>query len=120
MNAFNPYSAPEAAITDLPSRRASPQSFPQAIKRGAWLGLKWTTLVTGPLALLMLLLGLGIVGFGVISGRLVPSFSDESTRAMLLGPFGFYLVSCGWGIIIGSLVVPIAYLIRVGRTRVRS
>jgi hypothetical protein len=66
---------------------------------------------------MMLLLGLGILGVSIEVGQKVRGLGDEKTRALLLGPFGFYIASCLWGVIIGGLLGAVSHLVRRARSR---
>jgi hypothetical protein len=66
-------------------------------------------------AIVLLSIGLVLEGILIGLGRGLPSLADKNTRAMLLGPFGFYIVSCLWGVVIGGPLGVILYL--AGRFR---
>ncbi len=99
-------------------RPAPPRSLREAAWRGAKTGLRWTTYVVGPLALLMLTIGVVLEGLLIALGQGLPRLADSKTRALLLGPFGFYIVSCLWGVVIGVILGSTRYL--VGRLRARA
>lgn len=88
-------------MDDLP-----PASFGQSLQRGAWLGLKWTTYIVGPLAAVFLLLGIIITTFNIVFIDGLSTFTKQDTLAVLFGPFGLYLSSCLWGPSSASLAQP--------------
>ena len=83
-------------MDDLP-----PASLRQSLWHGARLGLKWTTYIVGPIAAVLLLLGVGLTAFDTIFMDGVSALTKDDTAAMLFGPFGMYLSSCLWGAVIG-------------------
>ena len=117
----NPFESPRATDSSLPKQRESwvrpldrPASLFGAVKQGAWLGFKWTTYIIGPLAVLALLITLVLLLAGAAA---IMQREGESILTLIGGPFGFYAVSCLWGIAGGVVVCVVTYLIRraVGR-----
>ena len=108
----NPYKAPNATTERRSWIRpiTDPGSFGGALKQGVWLGFKWTTFIVGPLAVLMLILALGVVALTYILGT--QNEDNESLLKMIGGPFGFYAVSCIWGIVGGILVCTTVFAYR--------
>ena len=78
-----------------------PTSFGQSLRHGAWLGFKWTTYIVGPIAALLLLIGIGLTEFDIFFIHGPSALKREGTATALFGPFGLYLSSCFWGVVIG-------------------
>jgi hypothetical protein len=97
----------------------SPSSFKGALALGARLGLKWTTIITGPLWLIALLIGASFWLFRFWFGEGLEILNDPQMRWQMLstlgGPFGGFFVTCMWGVIAGVVVTTSTYLISRGR-----
>ena len=113
----NPYESP---CDTREKRRLSlgpqPDSFFDSVRQGVRLGVKWVTYILGPVAILMLLFGIGMSAFRICFGEGTRMFTDPDLRwemlEMLASPFGFYLLCRMWGIVGGLLVCPVVYTIR--------
>lgn len=117
MEPLNPYQSPtETVATREPRLEKAPETLGGAVLQGTRLGVKWITIILGPIAVLTLLASIGftVYLFCFVEGPVL--FTDPERRwevLRLLGsPFGFYLVSCMWGIIAGLLVCVPLYFIR--------
>ena len=86
----------------------APQGYVQAIRHGARRGLKWTTFIVGPLAALFLVIGLGVTVLHFVRGRGASFLRSDDALALILGPVGFYLSSCLWGMIAGVICALLA------------
>ena len=71
--------------------------------------------VAGPFAVLMLIPGLAVTALGVGAGRGWPFVPLWGVPWVLTVPFGFYLVSIGWGIVLGAMIGLIRAAIRRAR-----
>jgi hypothetical protein len=89
-------------------------TFSWAMVQGARLGLKWTTYIIGPIAVLCLLLGLGLIGYRVVFVDGAAFLTWKNIKVGVLGPFGMYLVCCLWGAFLGTIIRCAAYLARGG------
>jgi len=98
-----------------PGSKLAPSTLGAAIKLGARLGLKWIAIIFGPMCLLGLLAAYGywLVHYWFGEGNQI--FTDPALRWQMLrsfgSPFGFFLVSCMWGIVAGLLVTIPSYAI---------
>ena len=109
MDDANPYAAPQEEPIDVPIASDKPQSVVEAMREGAWAGFKWATYIVGPVVVLMLVLGVGVVAFEwVLRGKLPGYFLLET----LGGAVGAYATSCMWGVIIGIFAAVLRYLLR--------
>jgi hypothetical protein len=82
-----------------------------AARRGAWLGLKWTTLIIGPVAALYLLIGLCLIAYAILKTGGVHVISWEMVKVSLFGPFGVFFVCALWGCVLGLLLAIVAHLL---------
>ena len=122
MESPNPYQSPADTVT---AQEPPAETISKTLRGAAWqgvrLGWKWTTIILGPIALLVLLGSIGSTIY-LFSVRGTVIFTDPELRwavLKLLGSsFGFYIGSCVWGIIAGLLVcVPLHLLRRIARKR---
>jgi len=86
-----------------------PQSVWAAAKRGAWLGLKWTTYIIGPVAVLFQEINLAVICYRIMMVDGFAYFTWKRTAPALFGPLGMYLCSCLWGCAAGVVVLCIVH-----------
>lgn len=119
METTNPYASP----ADTEASQKPPERIAETLRGAAWqgvrLGWKWTTIIFGPIALLVLFASVGLTIY-LLAVRGPVIFTDPELRweslKRLGSPFGFYLACCVWGIIAGLLVcVPLHLLRRITR-----
>jgi hypothetical protein len=122
MKTPNPYQSPADTET---SQEPPAETISKTLRGAAWqgvrLGWKWTTIILGPIALLVLLASVGLTIY-LLAVRGPVIFTDPELRWETLkrlgSPFGFYIACCVWGIIAGLLVcVPLHLLRRIARQR---
>ncbi|MFT5525854.1 MAG: hypothetical protein ACI9HK_003824 [Pirellulaceae bacterium] len=107
----NPYKAPESPPLQRP--RSRPSSIWGAGREGAFLGFKWTSLIIGSLAALMLIVTLIAMAAMYIGywwqGYDVPAHVSGGLLEFILTPLIVYIVSCIWGIGIGIIISVTVY-----------
>lgn len=117
MSHANPYRSPKA-VEKRPRRprTAPPGSLLGSVRQGVRLGIKWTTIIVGPVALLCLLVSVLMILFRFCFGEGMALVADAKLRwetlGLLASPFGLYLVFCMWGIVAGVVLCPLVYLVR--------
>lgn len=115
----NPYAAPTARIGEEPSPETRlPRGFRRTVARGAWLGWKWTTILCGPLALVLFVMVVGTYVWtsDPRNGYRVPARAELGL--ILLGLLASYLVCVFYGVVTGALVSAVAYPFLRDRDRV--
>ena len=119
MNSDNPYAAPAIEIASPRAKQAPTKSLKQAIWRGAKAGLKWTTYVIGPVAILCQIAFVAFLVFGLVTPDWDEVIADHPLLILrfLISPFAFYLACCVYGVIIAVAAKVIDYAVRRIRKR---
>lgn len=115
MHDTNPYVAPESTIVNVRAKRVPSQTLSRAIKHGAWLGLKWMTIIVGPVASLLQLAKPDLVVYKIEYARSIPSGFE--TGDIEFAPFGLYLFLCMWAVVIGAFLASVNFLFRRNRPK---
>jgi hypothetical protein len=96
-------------------------SFKNAVKLGAWLGLKWTLYIFGPFFLIAFIFTIGMWVFRFSFWEETAIFADPALRKEMLESIGacfaVRLIMCFWGMIAGLLVTVPMYLISLAREK---
>lgn len=109
----NPYAAPESR-EDRPRVEApSPQSLVQTIRQGAWTGAKWSTIIVGPLAVLLFVV---LAGAAVVDAVAFKSTGLNGAKAInltyLLTPFVLYPMCCLHAAVFGAITNGLLHVVR--------
>jgi len=90
-----------------PDHRAGQQAtLIQTVCRGAWVGLRWASLIASIGVCIMLAFGIGLVvyAWNKMGAR---AFDEFPIWQVFGGCLGFFITTCGWGAIIGGLLAAV-------------
>jgi hypothetical protein len=107
----NPFLPPEPADVDL----TLPQGVVRSIGQGAWSGFRWTGFIAGPIAVILMTLGLGLCAFNLGTGMWPRAGIFAAALKFLGGAVGFFLACAFWGLVAGAVAGLVAAVIRRAR-----
>jgi hypothetical protein len=96
----------------------NPVRMRQAVGRGALIGLRWANFIARIGAAIILAFAFALIGYAIIQNwpASLRDFADPRIQKPLLKFFlataGFYVSTCGWGVVIGGVVGAVVFGLR--------